>query len=176
MQYPLTPGFSKSWSLCLWVGGGGGGAGSWGKSKNNKRNSNQTDQHFFLKWDNHNVITIIKQTIMTHNRSIIEKNKCKGNGQKPIQPNKIRNENSTFCPKHQTGKERKQLRRHKIKTARAESQEDSSFLADGHNAILNKINAKIKLLFNLPIKTTSFKDWLINSCQCKNNWLFRHIF
>ena len=33
-------------------------------------------------------------------------------------------------------------RRHKIKTLRAESQEDSNFPVDGHKAILNKMNNK----------------------------------
>ena len=40
----------------------------------------------------------------------------------------------TSCPRHQTGKEHIQFRRHKIKT----SQEDSSFPADGQQTILNK--------------------------------------
>ena len=35
------------------------------------------------------------------------------------------------------GKEYKQLRRHKIKSSQAENQEDSSFPADGHQALLN---------------------------------------
>ena len=47
---------------------------------------------------------------------------------------------STSCTRHQMGKEHTQFRRHKIRTARAKSQEDSSFPADGHQAILNKIN------------------------------------
>ena len=40
------------------------------------------------------------------------------------------------------GKEQMQFRQHKVKTARAESQEDSFFPADGHQTILNKINKK----------------------------------
>ena len=41
------------------------------------------------------------------------------------------------------GKEHKQLRWCKVKkTAGAESQEDSSFPADGHQAILNKMKKK----------------------------------
>ena len=42
------------------------------------------------------------------------------------------------------GKEHVQLRRHKIKTAGAESQEDSSFPADGQRAILMKKQKKKK--------------------------------
>ena len=38
------------------------------------------------------------------------------------------------------GKDSIQFRRHKIRTAREESQEDSTVPADGHHAILNKIN------------------------------------
>ena len=38
------------------------------------------------------------------------------------------------------GKEHIPFRRHEIRTATAEIQEDSSFPADGHQAILNKIN------------------------------------
>ena len=43
--------------------------------------------------------------------------------------------NSISCPRHQTEKELIQSRWHKIKTARAESQDDSSFPVDGHKAI-----------------------------------------
>ena len=56
----------------------------------------------------------------------------KGNDQEPILSN------TTSSPKHQTGKEHIQLRRHKIKTIRVESQWDSSFPADGHRTSLNK--------------------------------------
>ena len=55
-----------------------------------------------------------------------------GNDQEPIQSN------STYCPRHQMGKEHIQFRRHRIRTARAESQEDNSFPADDHQTILNK--------------------------------------
>ena len=41
------------------------------------------------------------------------------------------------------GKEHTQFRRHKIRTARSESQEDSSFPADRHRAIQNKMKKKI---------------------------------
>ena len=47
-----------------------------------------------------------------------------------------------ISPKHQTGKEHIQLRRHKIKTIRVESQWDSSFPADSHKASLNKVDEK----------------------------------
>ena len=40
------------------------------------------------------------------------------------------------------GKEHMQFRRPKIRTARAEIQEDKSFPADGYQAILNKMNKK----------------------------------
>ena len=42
--------------------------------------------------------------------------------------------NSTSCPKHQTVKEHARLRRHKIKTVWAESQEDSYFPEDGQKS------------------------------------------
>ena len=58
--------------------------------------------------------------------------KWKGRNQEPMQSN----------PRHQMGKEHMQFRRHKIRTARAESQEDSSFPADGNQAILNKMYKK----------------------------------
>ena len=57
------------------------------------------------------------------------------NDQVPIQSN------SAFWPRHQMGKERIQFRRHEIRTARAESQEDSSFPVDGLQATLNKITS-----------------------------------
>ena len=56
----------------------------------------------------------------------VPQSRWKGNDQEPIQSN------FTSWPRHQMGKEHIQFRRHKIRTARAES----SSLADGHQAIL----------------------------------------
>ena len=52
---------------------------------------------------------------------INQQSRWKVNDQEPTQSN------SLYCPRHQTGKERIQWNRHKIKTSRAESQENSSF-------------------------------------------------
>ena len=64
----------------------------------------------------------------------IKKHRWKGNDQEPIQSN------STSYPRHQMGKGHILVRRHKIKTARVESQEDSFFPEDCHQAILDKMN------------------------------------
>ena len=48
-----------------------------------------------------------------------------------------------FCPRQQTGNECKQLRRHKVKTAQAESQEDKPFPADEHPAITPRMTLSI---------------------------------
>ena len=49
-----------------------------------------------------------------------------------------------ILPQTPKGKELIQLRRHKIKSVRAESQGDSSFPADCHQVIINKMNTKSK--------------------------------
>ena len=64
-----------------------------------------------------------------------QQSKRKGNDQEPIQSN------FTSYPKLQTRKEHKER---KIKTVRAKSQENSSFLADGQRAVLNKMKYKQK--------------------------------
>ena len=90
----------------------------------------------------------------------------KSNDQEPILSN------TTSSPKHQTGKEHKQLRRHKIKTIRVESQWDSSFPADGHKAGLNKVdeNAMIRNRYNLSKKISNDQE-LIQSdpTSCPQN-------
>ena len=57
------------------------------------------------------------------------------------------------APKHQTKKEHVQLRRHKIKTTREKSQEDSSFPAGDHKTILYK--RTIRQRHNLNRKLTN---------------------
>ena len=90
----------------------------------------------------------------------------KSNDQEPILSN------TTSSPKHQTGKEHKQLRRHKIKTIRVESQWDSSFPADGHKASLNKVdeNAMIRNRYNRSKKISNNQE-LIQSdpTSCPQN-------
>ena len=61
------------------------------------------------------------------------KMKMKSIDQEPMQSNPI------SCPRHQTGKERKQLRRNKVK-----SQKDSIFQKNGHQAIVNRTHKKSK--------------------------------
>ena len=68
----------------------------------------------------------------------------KGNDQESIQTN------STSNPKHQTGEEHIQLRQHKIKTIRVESQWDISFPADGHKRYL--IGSILTACFAVVIK------------------------
>ena len=82
------------------------------------------------------------------------KNVEKSNDQEPILSN------TTSSPKHQTGKEHIQLRRHKIKTIRVESQWDSSFPADGHKASLNKVdeNAMIRNRYNRSKKISNDQE------------------
>ena len=58
------------------------------------------------------------------------------------------------------GKENTQPQRHKMKTARVESQEDTSFPADGHQGVLNKMNTKsIKINHN---RSTALERSVIN--------------
>ena len=80
----------------------------------------------------------IKKLQDMYSRLLEAVSKRKGKDQELIQSISI------SCPRHQTGKEHIQTRQHKIKTARAESQEDSSFPADGHEAILIKMYKKSK--------------------------------
>ena len=90
----------------------------------------------------------------------------KSNDQEPILSN------TTSSPKYQTGKEHIQLRRHKIKTIRVESQWDSSFPADGHKASLNKVdeNAMIRNRYNRSKKISNDQE-LIQSdpTSCPQN-------
>ena len=90
----------------------------------------------------------------------------KSNDQEPILSN------TTSSPKHQTGKEHIQLRPHKIKTIRVESQWDSSFPADGHKASLNKVdeNAMIRNRYNRSKKISNDQE-LIQSdpTSCPQN-------
>ena len=59
------------------------------------------------------------------------------NDKKPIQSN------TTSFPRHQTGEEHKsQGRYHKFNTIKVESQVDSCFPADGHQATPSKTNRK----------------------------------
>ena len=80
--------------------------------------------------------------------------------------------NTTSSPKHQTGKEHIQIRRHKIKTLRVVSQWDSSFPADGHKASLNKVdeNAMIRNRYNRSKKISNDQE-LIQSdpTSCPQN-------
>ena len=90
----------------------------------------------------------------------------KSNDQEPILSN------TTSSPKHQTGKEHIQLRRHKIKTIRVESQWDSSFQADGHKASPNKVdeNAMMRNRYNRSKKISNDQE-LIQSdpTSCPQN-------
>ena len=72
---------------------------------------------------------------------IMESGRWKGNDQEPIHT-RI----SHLHPAIDTKWERDtlHLRRHKIKTARVESKGDSSFQADAHQAILNKMKKNVK--------------------------------
>ena len=78
----------------------------------------------------------------------------KSNDQEPILSN------TTSSPNHQTGKEHIQIRRHKIKTIRVESQWDSFFPADGHKASLNKVdeNAMIRNRYNRSKKISNDQE------------------
>ena len=84
------------------------------------------------------IITVHLQVLHITTSFFFVKSRWKGSDQEAIQSN------STSCPKHQTGKELAQLRHHKMTAGRAENQEDNSFPADSHKAILNKVGIKSK--------------------------------